>query len=232
MRTTLYVDGFNLYYTRLKPNPQFKWLNLKTLGEQILPHGCTLTKVKYYTARVSGKINPQSPRDQQLYLSALNTIPEIETFFGNFLSSEKWAYLVKPPQAKPNGYIWNQPLPNVVWVGKTEEKGSDVNLASHLVRDALTDQFDQAIVLSNDTDLVEPIRIAIHEAGKRVGILCPIAPNSPINPRTGKPPAASKSLKDVASFCVYIHNAHLNRSLFPSPLTLPNGNIITKPTDW
>lgn len=232
MRTILYVDGFNFYYTRLRPNPRFKWLNLKKLGEEILSPPATLVGVKYYTARVSGRQNPASPRDQQLYLNALATVPEIETYFGNFLSSEKWSHLVKPPKAKPNGYVWNTPYPDAVWVSKTEEKGSDVNLASHLVRDALTDRFDQALVLSNDTDLIEPIRIAVQEAGKRVGLLCPIAPNSPINPRTGRPPAASPSLKAVASFCLYIHNAHLNRSLFPPTIILPNGSALKKPLDW
>jgi hypothetical protein len=46
-----------------------------------------------------------------------------------------------------------------------------VNLASHLVRDALTNVFDVAVVLTNDTDLIEPIRIVREEAGKIVGLL-------------------------------------------------------------
>ncbi len=41
----------------------------------------------------------------------------------------------------------------MVQVAKVEEKGSDVNLASHLVRDALLNHFDEALVLSNDTDM-------------------------------------------------------------------------------
>jgi uncharacterized LabA/DUF88 family protein len=232
MKTILYVDGFNLYYTRLRPNPRFKWLNLKELGNEVLLAGHTIHKVKYYTARVSGKQNPRSPADQQAYLNALGTVPEIEVHYGNFLSSEKWARIIKPAQARPKGYVWKQPEPNVVLVSKTEEKGSDVNLASHLVRDALTNQFDQALVLSNDTDLVEPIRIAIQEAGKKVGILCPIAPNSPIDPRTGRRPAASATLKNVASFCIYIHNSHLNRAQFPQQIILPSGKIIKRPSDW
>jgi uncharacterized LabA/DUF88 family protein len=56
---------------------------------------------------------------------------------------------------------------------KTEEKGSDVNLATHLLHDAHRGPFDVAVVISNDSDLLEPIRIVRRELGKRVGILNP-----------------------------------------------------------
>jgi uncharacterized LabA/DUF88 family protein len=56
---------------------------------------------------------------------------------------------------------------------KTEEKGSDVNLATHLLHDAHRGRFDVAVVISNDSDLLEPIRIVRRELGKSVGILNP-----------------------------------------------------------
>ena len=56
---------------------------------------------------------------------------------------------------------------------KTEEKGSDVNLACHLLLDALRKDCDTAFVISNDSDLLEPIRIARREFGVQVGIGCP-----------------------------------------------------------
>jgi uncharacterized LabA/DUF88 family protein len=114
----------------------------------------------------------------------------------------------------------------MVKVHKIEEKGSDVNLASHLVRDALTAKFDQALVISNDTDLVEPIRIATAEAGKRVGIV------APRRHKPGEAPVPSPSLQAVASFTLYLDNAHLARSQFPNPLPLPNGKLIRKPPTW
>lgn len=42
-----------------------------------------------------------------------------------------------------------------------EEKGSDVNLASHLVRDTFRKQFEVAVLITNDSDLAEPVRIVI-----------------------------------------------------------------------
>lgn len=47
-----------------------------------------------------------------------------------------------------------------------EEKGSDVNVASHLLLDVLTEAVDAAIVISNDSDL----RFPIEEARRRVPV--------------------------------------------------------------
>ena len=58
-------------------------------------------------------------------------------------------------------------------VVKTEEKGSDVNLATHLLHDAHLGRFDIAVVISNDSDLLEPIKIVRQELHKQVGILNP-----------------------------------------------------------
>jgi uncharacterized LabA/DUF88 family protein len=224
MRTAVFIDGFNLYNLRLKRLPQFKWLNLRAMSERLAPAPNVITRVNYYTARVSARIDPGGPRRQQLYLDALASEPLVRVHYGRFLFSDKWAKLFTPPDARPPGYLWTQPPPVMVRIYKVEEKGSDVNLASHLIYDAMTNQFDQAFVISNDTDLVEPIRIVVQEVGKRVGIV------APRRARQGEPPVPSPSLAAVASFTLYLDNHHLVQ--FPSPLTLPDGRQITKPAGW
>jgi uncharacterized LabA/DUF88 family protein len=220
MRTVVYIDGFNLYYRMLKAKPAVKWLNPKKLAESILQPSHKITAVNYYTARVSARAHdPDAPARQAIYLSALATIPEVKVHEGSFMISEPWMPLAVPPQAKPDGYVWGQPAPSVVKVVKFEEKGSDVNLGAHLVRDAFTDAFDVAVVITNDSDLVEPIRIATVEAGKRVGLLVPV-----------KYP--TQSLLTVASFYLHIRPGHLARSQFLSPILQPDGTAITKPVTW
>jgi hypothetical protein len=199
---------------------------LKVLGDLILQPPYVLKRVKYYTAHVSGKLDRDAPARQQVYLNALATVPEIEAYFGNFLYSERWAALVRPPQAKPPTYVWPAILPDLVLVQKAEEKGSDVALASHLVRDAATNKFQAALVLSNDTDLCEPIRIAIQEFGKTVGLLSPIIQGSKWK---GKWLAAHPSLVKAASFTLYIHNADLGRAQFPPIIP---GTTVTRPAFW
>lgn len=111
---------------------------------------------------------------------------------------------------------FSQPYPTVVRVWKTEEKGSDVNLASHLLRDAFNNQFDVAGVLSNDTDLVEPIRIVTQELQLPVGIICPV-------------PKPAAGLSSVASFVRHIRNSHLRDAQFSDTLSETN---LSKPSTW
>lgn len=56
---------------------------------------------------------------------------------------------------------------------KTEEKGSDVNLATHLLHDGHMGRFEVAVIVSNDSDLLEPIKIVRGQLGRKVGVLNP-----------------------------------------------------------
>jgi hypothetical protein len=96
MRTWVYVDGFNLYYGALKGTP-YKWLNLAALAKEFLPPSHTIEKIKYFTARVSGAADPDAPRRQQLYLNALSTLPEVEVYYGRFLSKSIWRPIINFP---------------------------------------------------------------------------------------------------------------------------------------
>lgn len=218
MRTIAYVDGFNLYYRLLEKRPALKWLDIKKLVERQLSTSNVVTAVKYFTARVSGHVDRQAPARQQIYFDALATVPEISIHMGTFLLSEKFAGLVKPPEFRPRISI-PQPWPDVVRVVKVEEKGSDVNLACQLLLDAFQDNFDVAAVLSNDSDLVEPIRIVTQVMQKPVGLLSPVANPTP-------------DLRRFASFIRRISPSDLAASQFPSPIILANGAELHKPSTW
>ncbi|GFE52576.1 hypothetical protein So717_43290 [Roseobacter cerasinus] len=161
--------------------------------------------MNFYTATVSAKIDQEAPAKQRIYLNALETLPQVSIFRGNFLVNDKWVK-AKAPEG----------VPEFVKASISEEKGSDVNLASHLVRDAFQNKFEVAAVITNDTDLVEPIRIVTQEVGLPVGILSPVE-----NP--------AKSLKNVASFVRHIRPGHLSASQFPDELP---GTEIRKPATW
>lgn len=208
LRTYIYVDGFNLYNRALK-GTAYKWLNLKVLCEHVLNPANEIIAVKYYTARVSGERDPDQPRRQQIYFNALETLPEISIYYGKFLPKKIRRPLVTPVAG----------LPKFVEVHTIEEKGSDVNLAAHLVRDGFKDLFDVAVVLSKDTDLIEPMRIVRHELGKVVGMICPDK-------------AAPQGLKDVASFVRHITHSRLAAGQFPNPVIAADGTKINKPADW
>ncbi len=60
-----------------------------------------------------------------------------------------------------------------VKVIKTEEKGSDFNLATHLLSDGYKGEIDVAVLITNDSDLVAPVRIVREELKLTVGIINP-----------------------------------------------------------
>ncbi|MFT5466488.1 MAG: hypothetical protein ACI8UO_001588 [Verrucomicrobiales bacterium] len=202
-RTSIYVDGFNLFYGACKRSGQ-KWLNLKSLFERLLPKH-DIKAIHYFTARVKPTLrNPKCSANQQIYLRALATIPEMHISFGHFLR-----HTVRMPLADGSG---------VVEVIKTEEKGSDVNLASQLIVDGFRQQFERAAVCSNDSDLAEPVRVVTKELGIPVGV---------INPH----PKQSQKLKGLASFLKQIRLGDLKACQFPDEMTDQRGSF-QKPEEW
>ncbi len=216
-RTIVYIDGFNLYYRALKGTPH-KWLDIEAMSRATLPHDCMIERVNYYTARISGRVDPESPRRQHAYLRAIATLPAVVIHYGNFLVSQKWAGLVQPPDFRPRITLPPDATVHVAYVWKTEEKGSDVNLGVHLVRDAFKGAFDLAAVLTNDTDLVEPIRIVTQELGLPVTLLTPVA----------KP---ATSLVKVATGVRHIQ-PYVGPCQLPKHIPVPGKNAICKPVEW
>ena len=217
MKTIVYVDGFNLYYRALK-GTNHRWLDLHALCQRVLPNHCDIVGINYYTARISGRIDPTSPKDQNSYLKALATLPHVRAHFGNFQVTDKFMYLVQPVEFRPASQTPAQPTPRFAKVLKTEEKGSDVNLGVHLVRDAFMGAFEHAAVITNDTDLVEPLRIVVQDAKLPLTLLTPVA----------KP---AESLRRIATHVRYL-SGHLGTSQFPDPVIGPDQKPISKPAGW
>ncbi len=207
MRVYVYVDGFNIYYRALRGTPH-KWLNLAALSQSLLDPADTVDQIRYFTARVKPRTPASdSPREQQLYLNALGTLPNVTCHYGRFLSKKKHRPLVMEPSI-------------YVEVHDTEEKGSDVNLAAHLLNDGWHNRYDAALVLSQDSDLIEPMRMVRDELGKLVGLVW----------LDGKQP--SKYMVAVSSFVRHATPARLAAAQFGAPLMGKNGHHIVKPADW
>ena len=217
MRTIVYIDGFNLYYRLLKGTGH-RWLDIAALSAAALPQANQLTRVNYYTARVSGRTDPTAPARQHAYLRALQSLPLVAITYGNFLATKKFAGLVQPPDFRPSFPLPAGAAPQVAYVWKTEEKGSDVNMGVHLVRDAFMSEFDEAAIITNDTDLVEAVRIVTQQVGLPVTLLSPV--NKP-----------AQSLVDVVSHVRHIA-PYVGPCMLPDPVTLPNGKTMAKPLGW
>lgn len=204
MRVRAYVDGFNLYYGSLKGTP-FKWLDLRALVASIAP-GHTIDHIRYFTARVSGKVDPNIPQRQNAYLRALESLGIVTVHYGKFLSG-----VHRMPLANPSGGS------RFAQVIRTEEKGSDVNLATWLLLDGTDKLYDLAIVISNDSDLMDAVR----QAAGRFGPVWVVNPNV----------LFSNALKRAATRYLPLPAATLAAAQFPDPVHVGSARI-SKPKGW
>lgn len=208
-RTIVYIDGFNLYYGSLKANPALRWLNLEAMCERLLP-GRNIRAIKYFTAMVKprGGDEGQALR-QQVYVRALATTPIVQVIPGYFQTKPKKAHLVKSIP----GYDRMD-----VEIYRTDEKGSDVNLASHLLVDGFKQTYELAAVITGDSDLVAPIHMARKELHKTVFVF---------NPRARD----SRSLSKAATKYFTIDLKLLADCQFPDELKDAHGTM-HRPATW
>lgn len=230
-RAIVYVDGFNLYYS-IRYTP-YRWLNLVTLSRLLFP-SLQVQKVKYFTALVKPhRDDPGARTRQEAYLRALRTLgSDLEIHEGHFLRKQtsamalawgkkdnRWRRLLLAAALGDRRVLERGPVK--VKVSKADEKGSDVNLASHLIADAYEEKFDVAAVLSNDGDLEYPLRFVREQLGKPV-ILFNAARfrHERLAPRD-VPGSSYKRIREGL----------LSASQFPSPMSDPEGEF-HRPQGW
>jgi len=204
-RVRVYIDGFNLYYGALKANPALKWLDLQALGAALAPGADTW--VRYFTAKVDDR-KPASQARQRQYLAAVRSLPLVSIHFGHFTRHQTSMPLANPA---PRG-------PATVEVFKTEEKGSDVNLATFLLLDGFDKLYDEAIVISDDSDLAEPVA----QANRRFGAVHVVSPRN----------LRLRALADNATSWAPLSPEVLLACQLRSPLLLPTGRSVTRPPEW
>ncbi len=181
MKVGVYIDGYNLYYGGRgmcgRSTPGWRWLDLRSLaGDLIAEHSHwddpVIQTVTYCTARISGASNPTGQREQDVYLRALEQSGSASTIsYGSYVARVATAPLAtagrngKPVISHPRWPLMVQDgaendVPDARFmasIARREEKGSDVNVAAHLLIDVLTGVVDAAVVISNDSDLAFPI---------------------------------------------------------------------------
>lgn len=198
-RIIAYIDGFNLYFGMTHSINGIKWLDVEKLVKSLLRPHQELVGVKYFTSRVSN--DPPKERRQSKYLDALHHLG-IDIIYGNYKS--------KTTKCNRCRHTW----------GGNEEKMTDVNIAVHMIIDALHDRFDTAMLISGDSDLVPPIN-AVHGnfPDKRVFVAFP-------------PNRHNRSVKNVAKGSIMIGEAKLRQAQLPESIVLANGYNLQKPGNW
>jgi hypothetical protein len=197
-RVGVYIDGYNLYYGARavcgRGTAGWRWLDLRGLATSLVAAqrgwpGAAIDRIVYCTARINAATNPSGAADQDRYLKALVATKSIDLIeYGNYVARVKYAPLAtKGPNGTP---VLTRPQWPVKVVSPLtaqdsgamfmvshfhqEEKGTDVNVATHLLMDVLEERVDGVVVISNDSDL----RLPVLTARQRV-------PVGHVNPRPG-----------------------------------------------
>ncbi|TNE74669.1 NYN domain-containing protein [bacterium] len=196
-RVIAFIDGFNLYHSiaNLADN-SLKWLDIVKLVNRSLSSNDELIKVCYFTALLDD-INKRNRH--QNYIRALETL-HVEVHYGRFRLSSK--------RSIDKG-----------WVKVLEEKETDVNIAIQMIRLAFQDQYDQAVLISADSDQVPTLKLITTELGKEVRLLLP--PNS-----------KADELKTVSTVFERLTRDKIESCKLPIEIELSSGKKIKKPLEW
>lgn len=195
-----YIDGFNLYFGIVEAGfNHCKWLDLKMLVQNLLKPYQELVEVKYFTSRVNN--NPDKQKRQSLYIDALDSIG-VKIIYGNYQDGNVTCLRC--------GHIWKS----------AKEKMTDVNIATAIIIDAYKNEYDMAMLISGDTDLIPPIR-EVHSIfkDKRVMIAFP-------------PKRHNKVLAILAKGSFIIGRKKLNESQLNEEVISRSGYKIRIPESW
>ncbi len=208
MHANVYIDAFNLYYRALR-RTAYRWLDLRALALELLGSAFELHHIRYFTAPIKAQSrDPQKHIRQQTYFRALRTLPALSIHEGHFLSNP-----VLMPRAEPQR--GETPLVRVI---RTEEKGSDANLAAYLTRDAAKRDGQAAFVITGDSDFAGVIRMVRQDFNFPVHIVDP----------TG---SVSRRLRKAATSYQLLDRALLPDCQFPATISDAKGKI-TRPPKW
>lgn len=248
MDVGFYIDGFNLYYggrSFFGARAGWRWLDLRALATDVVGiasqqaawQGAVLTRVVYCTARTGDQ-------DQDAYLGALKAHGSYDWVeWGYYAEKLIHRPLASQPPGVPGPQVVNPAIPVRVQdgagkylssaifmasVSHREEKGSDVNLATHVLLDVLGETVGGVIVVTNDSDL----KLPLSEVRQRV----PVGLLNPGNPKWRPTAGALKASPTAGVGGHWWGHISFNQYLahqLPDPVTdAGSGKTYTKPADW
>jgi uncharacterized LabA/DUF88 family protein len=159
VRVAIFIDGSNFYH-QLKKAFGKAAIDYRKFPEKLCGAQRSLIQTYYYTAPFPRNIDPQKAIDQQKFFACLQKIPNLSLCLGRL---EKRSLDLAPELKKSIEQALGNPLPPFYLV----EKGVDVKIAVDMLRLAIEDVFDTAILVSGDGDFADVLQ-AVKETGKGV----------------------------------------------------------------
>jgi uncharacterized LabA/DUF88 family protein len=227
-KTNIYIDGYNLYYSRLNGS-EFKWLDLAALFRDRIamqqdPSG-QVQSIKFFTSPVKASYarhGQASEHAQTQYHRALSAKhPGLIEIVKGFHIFEPTALPADEEGAAPNKSHMSK-----AWM--IEEKQTDVNIALQAYRDVTRGLCDQVVICSNDSDLEPALRLIREDAPHvKIGLIMPLRPQAQAE---GKVP--NKRLTPLAHWVRHhILDEELMRAQLPNHVPTKK-KPASKPTHW
>ena len=199
----VYVDGFNLYHGLHDATGRTRlWLDLVALARSLRPRS-HLVQVKYFTAPVLNE--PDAASRQDTYVKALTAHnPGLVTVVNG-------RYQSRDVRCRSCGHT--RPV--------YEEKETDVNIAVHLVSDALSHACQDALLISADSDLAPAVEMV-----RRMSPGTFVAAAFP-------PRRSSDHLRSLMPHSMRIGPSKINQAQLPEEVTdLATGLVHRRPDKW
>ena len=141
-RVMIFIDGSNFYHN-LKHGYQKTQIDFSKLIIKLTGANRELVRTYYYNAPVDRNVNEEEYKKQQIFFEAIKKIDSFEVKLGRL-------------QGKQDG--------------SKVEKGTDVNIAVDMLTKGYKDQYDVAILISGDADLVQVVQ-EIKDLAKHVELV-------------------------------------------------------------
>lgn len=208
-KCTVYVDGFNWYWSLFRHYPAWKWLNIQSFFESLRIDD-DIIAVKLFTALVDPHWTKSNKRDRQTtYLSALETLSKMQIIYGKYQDRE----VTCRAKCQEKYYV-------------PEEKKSDVNVAVHLLNDAVKGLTETMVIVSGDSDL-EPAVTWVRENYPKIKIVVYI-PSLPEEERHRQ----NFYYSTIGVFCKFLPLPDIVKHQLPPKLFLGNGKMVMRPPEW
>ncbi len=141
-RVMIFIDGSNFYHN-LKQGFQKTQIDFSKLINKLAEPNRELVRTYYYNAPVDRNVNEEEYKKQQKFFEAIKKIDSFEVKLGRLQSKQD---------------------------GSKVEKGTDVNIAVDMLTKGYKDQYDVAILISGDADLVQVVQ-EIKDLAKHVELV-------------------------------------------------------------
>lgn len=220
-KVNVYIDWFNLYHAVEKLGDKYKWIDLRKLSENYIDEKTQkLNKVYFFSAYPIW--NDKKTKRHKNYVKALMSVwvtirlwkfSEVTRKFKKksnriieiILWSKILDYLEKT--------LWDKVIPNKIEYCTHEEKRTDVNIVLQIFEDAVKNKFDDAVIISWDSDII-PIITSVRntvEWKKFISVL-------PFRSKW-------KDIKKCCDFSLDMEKEHLENSLLPKEIKFWNETI-------